>query len=62
MVFKGAIEIKELYKLYMYEKEYKKMSAQNCFINCICGTTNNVIMNFESVKFVIHKNDIHNLT
>ena len=26
------------------------------------GTTNNVIMNFEYVKFGIHKNDINNLT
>ena len=29
---------------------------------CQNGTTKNVIMNFEYVKFVMHKNDINNLT
>ena len=37
-------------------------SVWQLFRSSTPGTTNNVIMNYEYVKFVIHRNDIHNLT
>ena len=41
---------------------YVSMKYDKKEYHSLKGTTNNVIMNFEYVKFFLHKNDIDNLT